>query len=154
MLVIPLGLLGFISLILARYLFKKHSDKALESKLPVENPLNLKDALKFAGIYVAILLVVGFSKENMGLGGIYAASGLSGLADVNAVTISLSKLASSTVTTSVAVVSILIGALANTLSKYGICLGFGSPVFRRIITIGYATIFLGNLLILLFVLLL
>lgn len=154
MLVIPLGLLALISLILAYFLFKKHSGKELESQLPVENPLNLKDALKFAGIYVAILLVVGFSKENFSLGGVYAASGLSGLADVNAVTISLSKLAGSKLSTSVAMIGILTGALANTLSKYAICIGFGGRVFKRIITIGFATIFVGNLIILLFAILL
>src|SRR5690606_16409374 len=90
---------------------KKNTDAGVISK----NPLNLLDSLKFAGIYAAILLLVGFAKENMGSAAVLAVSAVSGLTDVDAVVISMANLGGNTLDMNTALAAVFIAAAANTL---------------------------------------
>jgi uncharacterized membrane protein (DUF4010 family) len=57
-----------------------------------ENPSELRSALLFAAIYAAVLLAVAAVKERFGSQGLYVVAGLSGLTDVDAITLSTSQL--------------------------------------------------------------
>lgn len=57
-----------------------------------ENPSELKSALIFGGLYAGILFAVAFVKETFGDRGLYFVAGLSGLTDVDAITLSTSQL--------------------------------------------------------------
>ncbi len=137
--VVLLGLTGFlISLYLSR---KKVSDQAV-GKMEISNPINLRDAGIFALLYVLILLFVGFAEENLGPEGVYYAAGISGLTDVDAITISMANYASESLLLPIAATAVLIGALANTLVKYLLCIIFGNRPMRRYASLAFVPIFI------------
>lgn len=72
------------------YLINKdeESDEMPEPK----NPAQFKSALVFGLLYGVILLAVAFTKEEFGNNALYAVSVISGLTDVDAITLSLSQL--------------------------------------------------------------
>jgi uncharacterized membrane protein (DUF4010 family) len=64
-----------------------------QAKLPEQgNPSELKAALIFAGLYALVLLAVAWAKENFGTQGLYVIAILSGLTDMDAITLSLSDM--------------------------------------------------------------
>lgn len=68
-------------------------DRDGKERMPAqENPSELKSALLFGLFYAAILLAVAFAKDHYGSGGLYFVAGLSGLTDVDAITLSTSQL--------------------------------------------------------------
>lgn len=100
---------------------------------------------RFAGI----LLLVAYARENLGEEGVYIASGISGLADIDAITISMAKLTGKEMAAFLSHNAIILAALANTLVKYGLCLVFGSKDMKRFSSYGFlpilgvGTIYLG-----------
>ncbi len=62
-------------------------------RMPAQtNPSELKPALLFGILYAAVLLAVAFAREHMGNRGLYFVAGLSGLTDVDAITLSTSQM--------------------------------------------------------------
>jgi uncharacterized membrane protein (DUF4010 family) len=59
---------------------------------PQENPSELKSALFFGLLYALVLLAVAFAKDRFGSGGLYVVAGISGLTDVDAITLSTARL--------------------------------------------------------------
>jgi uncharacterized membrane protein (DUF4010 family) len=57
-----------------------------------ENPSELKAALVFGGLYALVLLAVAAAKANFGDKGLYVVAGISGLTDVDAITLSTAQL--------------------------------------------------------------
>jgi uncharacterized membrane protein (DUF4010 family) len=57
-----------------------------------DNPSELKSALLFGLLYAFILLAVAFARDRYGSGGLYLVAGLSGLTDVDAITLSTSQM--------------------------------------------------------------
>ncbi len=71
------------------YFFKKENDKG-EIPEP-DNPAQLKSALFFGLLYAVIIFAVAVVKDYFGSGGLYAVSILSGLTDMDAITLSLAN---------------------------------------------------------------
>ncbi len=153
-LALPLFFAGISGMGFSWWMNRKFDPKGLKGELPIQNPLNLKDALKFAVFYSFILILVAFAQAHLGNAGVYLTSAVSGLTDVDAITISLSGLAGREMPPAVAATAILIAALANTLTKYGICIVAGNGAFVRAITPAYLLLIISSSLALLFVLLL
>ncbi len=128
------------------------ADRQQKSKneLKLSSPFQLAPALKFALFYILILFVAHFANAFFGTQGVYAAAAFSGLADVDAITISLARLAGSgELAHSTAVNGITIAVLVNTLVKLSIIQIFGDrQIFRQaliafsiILAAGLAAIF-------------
>lgn len=93
----------------------------------IENPFRLRPALVFGAVFAAVLLVSEFANQWFGASGIYATAFVSGLADVDAITLTLSRLAAEgAVSRQVATTGIVLGAVANTLVKAGLTLLIGT----------------------------
>ncbi len=58
-------------------------------------PADLKTAFTFAALYVVVLFAVAYAKESAGARGLYVVSVLSGLTDVDAITLSVARLVGS-----------------------------------------------------------
>lgn len=87
----PIGaLMAALGLLALAMMLKGGGDKAA---LPEpENPSELKPAMIFAALYAVVLLAVAAAKEYFGNRGMYAVALLSGLTDMDAITLSVAQL--------------------------------------------------------------
>ncbi|MGA1626883.1 MAG: MgtC/SapB family protein, partial [Prochlorothrix sp.] len=90
-LALPILLLGLGPLLAAIAIARRLPANASPSKLEMTNPLELKTALKYGLLLMLILVVVRGAEAYFGDAGVYVVAAISGLADVDAVSISLSK---------------------------------------------------------------
>lgn len=98
----------------------------------VRNPLSLQVAIQFAVLYALIVLLVRWANDSFGGSGVYWASLLSGLTDLDAITLSLSQLArDGKITTDEAARAVLIAGGANSLLKAALAIILGAPAMRR-----------------------
>ena len=96
------------------------------------NPLRLRPALQFGLIYALIALAVKATIARNGDAGLLALSGLSGLVDLDAITLSVSQLnAGGGLPSEVAVQALLLAILANTVVKGLMASFYGSSSLRR-----------------------
>lgn len=99
-----------------------------------ENPAELKSALVFGALYALVLLAVAFARERFGTAGLYAVAAISGLTDVDAITLSTSRLVEGGgLDVRTGWRAILLASLSNLVFKAGIVavLG-GGRLFLRI----------------------
>jgi len=88
---------------------------------------------------------VKFSSDEFGDNGTYAAGAISGLTDVDAITLSMAKISKTGETADLAINTIILAALSNTIVKFIIVLVVGSAELRKTTAIGFASIFLIGL---------
>ena len=94
----------------------------------ITNPLKLSTAIKLGLLFAFVLIVVEYSQTLLGSSGVYLASFLTGLTDVDAITLSVTRLAKSAqLSSDVAGVAVIIATLMNTISKGAISYFSGSP---------------------------
>ncbi len=149
-LILPLGILILICVIFSYFLWKRSgSIKGGEMKL--KSPFTLSPALKFGAIFAVSLALVKVADVYLASSGVYLVSFISGLADVDAITVSLSQLTRTTLDLETAKNGIILAALTNVGVKGGIAYFFGERKnFGRIIlgfyialiVLGIATIWL------------
>jgi len=108
-----LNLLGILWLL--RSDRKKENEKS--SPMKIENPFQLSTALKFGVLLGVILVLSEVMKEWLGDEGIYILSVVSGLMDVDAITLSLSKMATGELPEKVAATAIVLATITNTIIK-------------------------------------
>jgi uncharacterized membrane protein (DUF4010 family) len=127
-----LGVLILLSLI-CWFVTGKHTTRLDEPK----NPAELMPAILFAAAYALILLAVAAAREHLGDRGLYTVAALSGLTDMDAITLSVTELVSDgKLSPVVGWRAILIASLSNIVFKSGIAafLG-GSGLFFRVASI-------------------
>ncbi|MFW6092832.1 MAG: MgtC/SapB family protein [Pseudomonadota bacterium] len=97
-----------------------------------ENPARLHVALTFAALYTVIIFAVAAAQEHVGDDAIYAVAFVSGLTDVDAMTLSVAQLFQrGEVDADPAWRSIFLASLANLLFKIGAASVLGVPALRR-----------------------
>ena len=104
-----------------------------ETELPEpENPARIRQALAFAALYVVILFAVAAAREMVGDEAVYAVAFISGLTDVDALTLSVAQLYSGGETAGFdAWRAIFLATLSNLLFKIVAASFLGSPELRR-----------------------
>lgn len=88
-----------------------------DQRIELKNPLQLGMALQFGALLAVILLLSEAMKEWFGNQGVYALSVVSGLMDVDAITLSLSRSAQSDLAAEAATMGIVLACATNTLFK-------------------------------------
>ncbi len=108
-----------------------------KGNIQFKNPLNLASAVRFGLLYTVILLVSSVAEYYFGDTGVLLSSMVSGLANVNAVTLSVVELnRSGSVSLDVASLALMLAIVANLLSKGGIVIFGGNPQLRRVVLPG------------------
>ncbi|MDX5338879.1 MAG: MgtC/SapB family protein [Cyclobacteriaceae bacterium] len=137
-LLLPVLLLFGIGIGITIYIYKKKNTVEIkDAEIPLGKPLDLKSALIFGLIYIGIILIVSYANHKLGTAGTLISSGIAGLSDLDAITISVSKLAEVKVDIQTAAMAILIAVMSNTLVKLGIASYAGSKELRNILLLGY-----------------
>jgi uncharacterized membrane protein (DUF4010 family) len=110
----------------------RQSKPASSATQEVKNPLSLRVALQFALLYALIVLLVRWANDAFGGAGLYWASFLSGLTDLDAISLSLSQMQSGGgLGVAEASRAILIAAGANSLLKGAMAVSLGGAAMRR-----------------------
>ncbi len=102
------------------------------------NPLQVWAALQMAVLFQAVLYAVEIVRSVWGDVGLIVSGAILGLADVDALMISMSKIAASGSAVQTAALAIAVGILSNNVLKFGLAMGIGRPPFRRVATSGLA----------------
>ena len=139
---LPILTFGGMGLAIGYTIGKKYKPRSLKVNHEIGNPINFKEGLIFAGAYVIIQLFVGYAEERFGREGIYIASGVSGITDIDAITISMANYSKHTNAETVAATAILIASFANTIVKYLFCLLFGSQTLRKYTSLAFIPLFI------------
>jgi uncharacterized membrane protein (DUF4010 family) len=97
-----------------------------------DNPARMSQALTFAALYVLILFAVAAARAQVGDEAVYAVAFISGLTDVDALTLSIAQLYSGGQATGFdAWRAIFLATLSNLLFKFVAAALLGSPELRR-----------------------
>jgi uncharacterized membrane protein (DUF4010 family) len=127
-LAVPLGLMAATGFAAALVSYLRLTTKARSAEaVPFRNPFELTTALKFGLLYAVILFVAKAAEVYIGQTGLYASSVLAGLADVDAIALSMTELHRAGMSGGVAARCIVLAVFTNTLVKVAIALVVGGP---------------------------
>jgi uncharacterized membrane protein (DUF4010 family) len=146
-LLLPLAGMALTGFSLA-YLLTRREVK-IETKVEHKDPFTLLPALQFGAFFAFILLTSKLASTYFGETGTYAAGVIGGLPDVDAITLSMATLAKTTITQNIAVTSIALATITNTLVKLSIAFVMGTRefgthiarIFLPMIAVGLLAIF-------------
>lgn len=129
------------------YLINKN-ESAVEEMPEPKNPAQFKSALIFGLLYGIILLAVAFTKEKFGNNALYIVAIVSGLTDVDAITLSLSQLIKEgSLKANFGWKLILLAGLSNMLFKGIMAIVLGAKQLIKWIVISFGIIIASGLLI-------
>lgn len=106
--------------------------------LTLSNPLELGTAIKLAGVIALVTVVARLMQDEAGSTGVYAVAVASGVADVDAMTISMARLGRGQLDLATAGVAIAIAAAANTMFKAIMAAWVGGRTIGAIVGIASA----------------
>jgi uncharacterized membrane protein (DUF4010 family) len=148
LLALPLAVPAGLAAITAGVAYRLTGTRAerAASEVPLRNPFSLAAAIRFALLFAAVLLVVKLVETYAPGRGLYGVAALTGLTDVDAITLSMAGSARDGATAPrVAANAIAIAALSNSLVKCGLVLGLGAPLLKRRIAAATALLLVGAL---------
>ncbi len=111
---------------------EKNKEEAVSPDFEITNPLKLSTAIKFGLFFALIIVAVEVAQRYLGSSGIYLTSLIAGLTNVDVISLSLSRLTStSQLSLEVASVAVVIAALVNTVTKGVIAYVSGTKELRK-----------------------
>jgi len=145
-LIMPCSLMFLTGLAFVIVLMRKEKDTQPFPEADLGNPINIVNALGFGILYIAIALLVYYANKYLGNRGLILSGLISGLADVDAITINISKLATVSGSITLSAIVILIAMTSNTIVKIGIALAKGAPRVRKSVSLGLGAAILAGIL--------
>lgn len=134
---LPITVAGLLGLGYSLYLY--FSPRAEdEEDVSISNPFELGPAITFGLLYGFILLATNAAEQFLGSTGLYLSSIISGLADVDAITLTTAELSrNGSIDAATATRAIVLAVVSNTSVKGMIVLSTGSAALRRAILPGF-----------------
>jgi uncharacterized membrane protein (DUF4010 family) len=146
---LPLVVLGLAGLVASFWLWRNSGNGASTSEeMEIGNPFRLSAVLTFGAAYAVVLFLVKAVREFLPDGSVNLVAIISGLTQVDAITLSVAKLAREDLAWNVAVTAIVVATLSNTLSKALIGITVGHRNLRRPLLQGLGIVFVAGLLLL------
>jgi uncharacterized membrane protein (DUF4010 family) len=141
---LPVVASGAVGLAYALFLAmaKRRAD---EDVVHFSNPFDIFSALRFGLLYALVLLAARSAQLYLGEAGLLVASFVSGLADVDAITLSLAELARNGLSLDLAAKAVVNAIMANTLVKGSMVALAGSVSLRRAVLPGLVLILVAGL---------
>lgn len=99
----------------------------------LKNPFELGTALKLAALIAVIGLIANIVVAQLGSSGMYAVSALSGIADVDAITLSVARMSDAQLALDAAGIAVLIAVASNSISKTVMAAWLGGRGFGALI---------------------
>jgi uncharacterized membrane protein (DUF4010 family) len=117
----------------ARHWEPAHEAKGVDV---IPNPLRLTSAIKMALAFQASLMLISYVSSTIGTSGVLASAALLGLTDMDALTLSMSRLGTTADLVRLAARAIAIGILGNSALKIALAIGLGAGRYRRLAAAG------------------
>jgi uncharacterized membrane protein (DUF4010 family) len=116
-LVAPVAILAMVPLVAAVAIASRTPSTPSSAEVQLKNPVELGSALGFGAVLSLLFILVRAFESWFGNAGIYALSAISGITDVDAVSLSLAQATRTNLPLSVGATGILIAAMVNTVVK-------------------------------------
>lgn len=123
----PLGAGALVSLAGAGWLARHPKEPAAVPTIQIHNPFDFWIALRFGALLAGIMVLAHALPQWLGRPGLALLAAVSGLAEVDALTLSMARLAGGSVTLVGAALAIAIAAAVNTMVKAGLAWLIGLP---------------------------
>lgn len=119
LILVPAIVMALLTYLPALYFWEAQAHKKTDAASPLKNPLELKTAVSF-GLLLAVVMFLGKALQSwFGEAGVLALAAASGIADVDAITLSLARMSQNDLARNVATLGIVIAAAINSLVKGG-----------------------------------
>ncbi|MES0342643.1 MAG: MgtC/SapB family protein [Anaerolineales bacterium] len=146
--VVPLATM-LIAGVIAVYILRRRGraeEKADHGGIELSNPLRLKTAITFGLVFAVVLVAVEAANEYFGSAGVYIASILAGITDVDSITLSVSNLSlKGLLDPRVAAIAIILATIMNTIAKAVMAMVLGTPRLRRLVSRAFGLVVLAGL---------
>jgi len=129
-LTMPVIAVSLFALAGSLFLWRMGGNKQTRLYKPTKNPLSLSMAVLFGLLYGAVLFFSHMAQFHFGEDGLFMVAGLSGITDVDAITLTISQMASETTLPQTAARTILLAAAVNSLVKLVIGVLLAHPKVR------------------------
>jgi len=141
-----LGLMGLLALVC--WFTRRGESEAMPAQ---DNPSELKPALYFAGLYAIVLIAVAAAKDHFGQSGLYVVAVLSGLTDMDAITLSITQMVNAqNLPSETGWRLILTASMSNLVFKAGVVAIIGNRKLALRIAIWFAAALAGGAALLIF----
>ncbi len=128
-LLLPLGLpiagAASVTTLAAVAMYRRSSSAATETTLPLTDPFDLWAILRFTGVLAIVILAAKWLPQMSGQGSLFGLAAISGLADVDPITLSTAQAVDASMAASYGASVILVAAGANIVAKIGLATFFG-----------------------------
>lgn len=134
--IIPLGAMLIAAAIVVAVLWHRRTshEQPDAARVKLGNPLRWQTAVTFALVFAVVLVAVRAANEYLGSAGVYVASVLTGLTDVDSITLTVADLSLvGELENHVASLAIAIAALVNTTVKGVMVISLGSAELRKVV---------------------
>ncbi len=146
-LLFPLGTVSLVIYAFAFYQWRRSGDRDSGPGPDLQNPFQFATALKFGLLLTAILLLARALTEWLDQAGLYLLAAVSGITDVDAITLSVSRMSLGELPLETAVMAILIAAAVNSLVKIGMSIFIGGFRFGTQVALPLGTAMAGGCLV-------
>ncbi|NOR89460.1 MAG: DUF4010 domain-containing protein, partial [Anaerolineales bacterium] len=146
--VVPLAAMLIAGVIAVYILWRRGraEEKVDHGGVELSNPLRLKTAITFGLVFAVVLVVVEAANEYFGSAGVYIASILAGITDVDSITLSVSNLSlKGLLDARVAAIAIILATIMNTIAKAVMAMVLGTPRLRRLVSRAFGFVVLAGL---------
>ena len=146
--VVPLAAMLIAGVIAVYILWRRGraEEKADHGGVELSNPLRLKTAITFGLVFAVVLVAVEAANEYFGSAGVYIASMLAGITDVDSITLSVSNLSlKGLLDPRVAAIAIILATIMNTIAKAVMAMVLGTPRLRRLVSRAFGLVVLVGL---------
>jgi uncharacterized membrane protein (DUF4010 family) len=146
--VVPLAAMLIAGVITVYILWRRGraEETADHGGVELSNPLRLKTAITFGLVFAVVLVAVEAANEYFGSAGVYVASILAGITDVDSITLSVSNLSlKGLLDARVAAIAIILATIMNTIAKAVMAMVLGTPRLRRLVSRAFGFVVLAGL---------
>ncbi|MEM9566773.1 MAG: MgtC/SapB family protein, partial [Cyanobacteria bacterium P01_E01_bin.34] len=127
----PTVALALVTLVAAIVISCSMSKQFISTTLALDNPLQLQAVLGYAIILTLMFVLVGGTSHWLGNAGVYAIATVSGITDVDAVSLSIARATTHDLSLSTGSLGILLAVWSNTLVKVAIASVVGGKTLGR-----------------------
>lgn len=127
---LPMILSGYAA---AAWLVRDQRTIILTSALELKNPFEFGMALRFGAMLGVIMILTQWLQDAYGHAGVLLLAGVSGISDVDAITLSIARLSVSHFSVEAGALAILLAAAVNTVVKCGLAVVIGRGTMARIL---------------------